>query len=252
MRNLEAELGKQLFVRSGPSIEPTAAAIALASCLAEALWMIEDAVSECRSPAQSLRLTSVPSFAVRWLAPRLARYYQRQDARPVQLDVSVDLRSAKEFDIAIRTGRGDWPDFESTRLIPVDVTPMLSPTLAARVRPESPVDLTKLPLLPHDDWLQWFRLAGVHSPDLRFCVSEYPTYELDAVAAVEGAGVALLSPTLFAPLVREGRLVQPFVNVMRGPDWHYLLLRRGETRAAVHEFRAWLQDEMFDRPGRHP
>jgi len=244
MRNLEAELGKQLFIRSGPNLEPTPAAVALASCLAEALRMIEDAVSDCRSSEQALRLTVVPSFVVRWLAPRLARYYQRNGATPIQLDVSTDVRPAHEFDMAIRTGRGDWPDFEVTRLIPVEVTPMLSPKLAASVRLKSPADLASLPLLPHDDWLLWFRGAGVHSPDPRFCASEYPTYELDAVAAVEGTGVALLSPILFASLVREGRLIQPFAEVMRGPDWHYLLLKAGEKRAAAHDFRAWLQDEI--------
>jgi LysR family glycine cleavage system transcriptional activator len=244
MRNLEADLGKRLFIRSGPKLQPTAAAIALAATLAEALRMMEDAVGSYRRSGQPLRLTVVPSFAARWLAPRLARYYKRRNATPIQLDVSIDVRPRREFDMAIRTGRGEWPDFEVTQLMPVDVTPMLSPTLAASVRLESPCELTKLPLLPHDDWPQWFRHAGVRSPRLRFSASTYPTYELDAVAAAEGTGVALLSPTLFASLVREGKLVQPFTEVLQGSSWHYLLLKPGERRAAVQDFRAWLHEEI--------
>jgi DNA-binding transcriptional LysR family regulator len=77
-------------------------------------------------------------------------------ATPLQLDVSIDVRPGREFDMAIRTGHGDWPDFEVTQLMPVDVTPMLGPQLAASVRLESPRDLTKLPLLQHDDWPLWF------------------------------------------------------------------------------------------------
>jgi LysR family transcriptional regulator, glycine cleavage system transcriptional activator len=244
MRSLEAELGKQLFIRSGPKLRPTPAAIALAATLAEALRMMEDAVGSYRRSGQPLRLTVVPSFAARWLAPRLARYYKRRNATPIQLDVSIDVRPGRDFDMAIRTGRGDWPDFEATQLMPVDVTPMLSPTLAASVGLQSPRDLTKLPLLPHDDWPLWFRHAGVRSPRLRFCASAYPTYELDAVAAAEGTGVALLSPALFASLVRDGKLLQPFTEVLRGSSWHYLLLKPDEARAAVRDFRAWLQEEI--------
>src|SRR5262245_53404524 len=124
MRNLEADLGKRLFIRSGPKLEPTAAAVALSSCLAEALHMMQAAVAECRGSAQSLRLTAVPSFATRWLAPRLVRYRARPHAVPIQLDVSSELRAPADFDMAIRTGDGHWPEFELTRLIPVDVTPM--------------------------------------------------------------------------------------------------------------------------------
>jgi LysR family glycine cleavage system transcriptional activator len=244
MRNLERELGKKLFVRSGPALQPTPRAMALADSLAEALGLMEDAVRICRRSAEPLRLTAIPSFAARWLAPRLKHFYQRRDATPIQLDVSVEVRAGREFDMAIRTGRGNWPEFELTRLMPVDFTPMLSPTLAGSVRLRSPADLAKLPLLAHEDWPLWFRRAGVRPPRLRFSAGAYPTSDLDAVAAVEGSGVALLSPTLFSSLVREGKLVQPFTEIMQGPSWHYLLLKPNETRVSVQAFRSWLQEEM--------
>jgi LysR family glycine cleavage system transcriptional activator len=121
---------------------------------------------------------------------------------------------------------------------------MLSPALAASTRCESPADLMRLPLLPHDQWLHWFRRVGVNARNLRFCPDDYSTYELDAAAAIEGAGVALLSPTLFASLLQEGKLIQPFAAVMQGPGWHFLLLKPGEARASVHDFRCWVQDEI--------
>jgi LysR family transcriptional regulator, glycine cleavage system transcriptional activator len=168
----------------------------------------------------------------------------RPDAAPIQVDASIELRTADQFDIAIRTGLGDWPDFEMIRLMPVDATPMLSPSLAATVRLSSPDDLAQLPLLPHDDWDRWFLEAGARALKLNFGADEYPTHELDASAAVEGAGVALLSPTLFASLIDDGKLVQPFAHVVRGPGWHYLLLRIGEARPAVRSFSSWLQEEV--------
>jgi LysR family glycine cleavage system transcriptional activator len=242
IRNLEAELGTRLFQRSGPRLQATAAAIALAARVADSLRDVQAAVDICRGDTQTLRVTAPPSFASRWLAPRLARYHQRADAVAIHVDCSAELRASSDFDVAIRTGEGAGPAFVGTRLLPVEATPMLSPSLAATL--SSPTDLAKLPLLAHDDWPQWFAHAGAHVPRLRFCAVEYPTHELDAAGAIEGAGVALLSPTLFASALREGKLVQPFPAVLAGPKWHYLLLNPAARRPAVQGFRAWLEAEL--------
>lgn len=241
IRDLEAELGVALFRRSGPTVTPTEAGAALAARVDRALGLLRAAVEECRGAAEPLRVTAVPTFAMRWLTPRLAAYHALPDAVPIRLDVTAELRPAEGFDIAIRTGPGDWPGLEATALMPVEAAPMLSPALAAGL--SSPADLAVLRLLPHPDWPRWFREAGVAAPDLRFYADDYPTHELDAAAAIEGAGVALLSPRFFTPLLRDGKLVQPFPHVIRGPAAHYLLLRPGEARPAVLRFRDWLEEE---------
>lgn len=244
IRNLEAELGISLFDRSGPRLQATAAAVTLAGRVADALRDVQAAVDACRGDTQTLRVTATPSFASRWLAPRLARYHRRADAVPIQVDCAAELRAGDDFDVAIRTGLGAWPNFVVSRLLPVEATPMLSPSLAETAKLSSPADLARLPLLAHDDWPRWFQHAGVRISRLRFCADEYPTHELDAAAAIEGAGVALLSPTLFASALREGKLVQPFGEVMAGPKWHYLLLNPLARSPAVQGFRAWLEAEL--------
>jgi LysR family glycine cleavage system transcriptional activator len=127
--------------------------------------------------------------------------------------------------------------------MPIEATPMLSPALAATAKLSSPADLATLPLLPHDGWQRWFHEAGVEAPGLRFYADDYPTHELDASAAIEGAGVALLSPWFFGPLLRDGKLVQPFPHIIRGPAAHHILLQPGEARPVVLRFRNWLRDE---------
>jgi LysR family transcriptional regulator, glycine cleavage system transcriptional activator len=242
IRNLEAEMNTRLFERSGPRLQATGAAITLAARVAAALSDMHAAVAVCRGDTQTLRVTAPPSFASRWLAPRLAGYHQRADAVPIQIDCSAEVRASADFDVAIRTGVG--PESFSGRLLPVEATPMLSPSLAATVKLSSPADLAKLPLLPHDDWPRWFHHVGVRASRLRFCADEYPTHELDAAAAMEGTGVALLSPTLFASALREGKLVQPFPEVIAGPKWHFLLLNPAASVPAVQGFRAWLEAEL--------
>ena len=244
IRNLEAQLRTILFKRSGPKLESTTTARRLADRLAEALQQMQNAVEDCQTHVAPLRVTAPPSFAARWLAPSLRRYHALADAPATQIDVSMELRAAQQFDVAIRTGLGDWAGFEVTPLAPLDATPMLSPALAATCQLTSPADIARLPLLPNPDWPRWFREAGVQPRRLRLCPDDFPTHELDAAAAVEGAGVALLPPLLFSTHLQQGSLVQPFAHLIRGPTWHCLLIRSSGAHPAAAGFRAWLQREL--------
>lgn len=243
IRTLEAELGQPLFTRSGPRVIATPAAEILAGRIREALNGVAEALNEFQAAAPPLRVTAPPTFASRWLAPRLARY-PAGGGRGVELDVSTDMREPDAFDVAIRTGRGGWAGLEEFRLTPVEVTPMLAPSLLKQHALASPEALAGFELLPHPDWEHWFREAGSTMPaDLRFAAVDYPTHELNANAALAGAGVALLSPSLFRPLVEEGRLIAPFASVLRGPAWHFALLRQGDARPEPRHFCAWLCEE---------
>ena len=195
------------------------------------------AVSDCRGGAEPLRLTVVPTLAGRWLTPRLPGYHRMPDAVPVRLDVSAELRPRETFDVALRTGLGNWSGFEAIPLMPVEVTRRCS------VRPWLPRSSCRSQLILLRCRCSRTRIgrngsaeAGAEHLNLRFYADDYSTHELDAAAAIESTGVALLSPILFAPLVSEGKLVQPFQHVMRGPNWHYVLLDPRETSATG----AWL------------
>lgn len=245
IRGLEADLKTRLFHRSGPRLTPTVAGLKLAQRVGEALRVIHDAVEEYVETAESLRVTAVPTFAMRWLMQRLPHYRALPGALPVELDASTELRPSESFDVAIRTGTGHWPDLDATALLPVEATPMLNPALAASARVSCPADLASLALLPHDDWPRWFQESGAAAPGLKFCADDYSIHELNAMSAVEGTGVALLSPTFYGPLLKSGQLQQPFAHTLKGPKWHYVLLKTGEKRPAVLRFRDWLQQQAL-------
>ena len=69
----------------------------------------------------------------------------------------------------------------------------------------------------------------------------------EGAAALEGAGVALLSPRLYAQHLAEGKLMQPFSTVLTGPAWHHVLVKSGDRRPNVKAFVDWLLHE--DVPG---
>lgn len=248
IRTLEAELGQPLFMRVGTRVVPTEAAIVLAGRVREALENINEALGEFRSFAPRLKLTAPPTFASRWLAPRLPQY-SAAGGIGIDLDISTDVRDSQTFDVAIRTGTGGWPGLREFPLFPVDVTPMLAPALLGSRAIGAPADLAGFPLLPHPDWDRWFLEAeGAVPGNLRFVEVDYPTHELNATAALEGLGVALLSPALFQPLLAEGRLLAPFPCVLRGPAGHFALMRNDDMRAPVLHLCEWLvqQAQAFD------
>jgi LysR family glycine cleavage system transcriptional activator len=121
---------------------------------------------------------------------------------------------------------------------------MLSPSLLGTRKLAAPEALADFALLPHPDWQQWFKEAQCATPQgLRFLAVDYPTHELDANAALAGVGVALLSPSLFRPLLTEGRLIAPFPYVLSGPAWHFALMRSNDARQAPRQLCAWLCEQ---------
>ena len=240
MRKLEAQLGVTLFVRHGPQLAVTREGVLLAGKVDEAMSTIRAALDECSQTTRALRVTCAPAFAARWLVPRLTAYHAREDAEPVALDVTDALLTPPEFDVAIRSGTGPWPGFESVELLPELGTPMLSPGLAGR-RAMTPARLLELPLIPDTRWPRWLALAGLANAQPTFAPTRFTSYELEAAAAAKGAGVALLSPFLYADLVAEGALLAPFDVVVEGPARYWALWR---TDAAMPQFVQWLRESM--------
>ncbi|HJR74082.1 MAG TPA: LysR substrate-binding domain-containing protein [Luteimonas sp.] len=241
IRTLERELGKALFMRRGPRVAPTGAAIELAAQIDRAIAEIDGALGEFRDARPLVRVTAPPSFASRWLAPRLVHFQAAHPDVAIELDVSVDLRPKDAFDVAVRTGNGSWPGFDARPLFPVDLTPMLSPAMAGRHRLARASDLERFVLLPHPGWPRWLRETGHVEDDRSFLYSaiEYPSHELNADAAAAGAGVALLPRSLFRSVQAERKLLAPFDHAL-AEEWHFVLLRGGERRPEAIAFSQWL------------
>ena len=241
MRNLEASLGVTLFERHGPRLSVTDQGLLLAAKVDEALATIQTALDQCRGTTHRLRVTCAPTFASRWLVPRIEAYYALPDSQPIALDATDTLRTPDQFDVAIRSGNGRWPGFSAVELLPDQGTPMLSPALLDNENPISPQRLLELPLIPDGRWAKWFELAGLPDAVPTFGSTRFASYELEAIAALKGAGVALLSPFLYGDLVSDGALIAPFETIVEGPASYWALWR--EHTQPPH-FVQWLQREL--------
>lgn len=241
VRALEAQIGVELFRRSGPRLITTDRAKALAQRLEHALSLMHLAVDDCRRVKHPLRVTCAPTFAGRWLLPRLAAYHPMPGADPIVLDNSKGLLPDGAFDVAIRNGIGPWPGYGGVKLVADLGTPMLSPKWLPDSGRFTVQRLLKVPLLPDPRWADWLKLAGVPNAKARFLGTRFPSYELEAQAAAEGLGAALISPVLFAGLREQKLLIAPFSWTVEGPSSYWLLWT---NEAAASHFVTWLKAQF--------
>jgi LysR family glycine cleavage system transcriptional activator len=214
---------------------------ALGQRLDHALSLIRVAVDEFRRVKHPLRVTCAPTFAARWLVPRLVTYHTLPGANAIALDASQTLSPPGSFDVAIRSGAGPGPGYEAVRLMSEQGTPMLSPKWLARRGRLNVKRLLEVPLIPDPRWTEWFKLAGVPKARPEFVTTRFPNYELEAQAAVQGVGAALLSPTLFADLTAQRALVAPFPWVVEGPASYWLLATK---ESAETHFVSWMKSQF--------
>ena len=242
IRSLESEIGKPLFARNGPRIRLNGDGETLARRTRAIMVLAHAAIAELQS-VRSLRLTVTPTFASRWLAAHLPDFEARYPDIAIEIDVSADIRDPGRHDIAIRSGDGGWPD--ATPLFAVEATPMLSPQLLHGQPLAEPSDLARFPMIPSSDWPRWFAGQQLAPPDMRAAQrTSYPSQDLAAQAVLEGKGVALLSPRLFAAELASGRLIQPFSFTLSGPDRYWLVEPGSDRNSAAQSFRDWLLETI--------
>lgn len=256
---LEDHLGAALFRRTKRSVALTdAGRIILPDIQAGFEWLGRalDKVST-HAATKTLTISVAPSFASKWLLPRLDRFsalYPEIDIRISATMALVDFRK-DEADLAIRFGKGPYPGLDTEKLFPEALTPMCSSELLNGKHPlKTPDDLRHFRLLhdmsiPGGDgqlrWAQWLSTAGA----VKVNPNRGPRFslaELAFQAAIDGGGVVLGRVALAADDVAAGRLVCPF-DVMVPLDVSYFLVlpARNRDRAEIAAFRSWLRAEAL-------
>ena len=260
IKGLEEQLGVQLFRRLPRGLLLTEEAQRYAPALRAAFEQIAAATEQlCASgTGGALMLSTVPSFAAKWLVPRLGRF---RAAHPeIDLRISASLRlvdfAREDFDVAVRMGRGNYPGLRVDALFGEVMFPVCSPGLLTGPKPLGrPEDLRHHVLLHDVDvfasafssvpqaWRLWLERAGVHDID----VERGPVFEDSAMlldAAIEGQGVALGRSALVAADLAAGRLVKPFDISLPFELTHYLVCPEATAdRPRIAAFRAWLLAE---------
>ena len=209
---LEQSLGVTLLHREGRSVALSEAGRRLHAGTTRHLRAIGDAAELVRPRKQRIRLTTVPSFAVRWLVPRLQRFTDQRPEVEVQVDADprlMDLATG-DFDLAVREGQGRYPKTASELLFPLEVQAVCTPAYAVETFGADTARGWRRARLLHEVghpwWRDWLHQAGVTGVDASRGLHFSHTV-MTIAAALEGQGVALVPPQFVETELREHRLV---------------------------------------------
>jgi LysR family glycine cleavage system transcriptional activator len=198
-----------------------------------------------------------PSFAAKWLVPRLDRFRAAHSQLDVRIDANDDLVDFRHdgVDVAVRYGSGAYPGLRSDCLFDELVVPVCSPALLTGAHPiRTPEDLRHHALLHLDwrmedeaapNWRMWLLAAGVEGID----PTRGPRFNYESMAvqaAIEGHGVTLADRVLVADDLAAGRLVMPFELSLPGPTRFCYFLVSPESTAdlpKIAAFRDWILAE---------
>ena len=248
---LESRLNLQLFRRKGRRIQLTQEGQSYAQVVRRALELIAKETRRLsRKPRRdTLVVSTVPSFAVKWLAPRLQRFQQANEGLDLRILTSYEHTDFERdgIDVAVRYGAGDWQDMHVQRSAEEEVFPVCGPQFLEREDLRQPVDLLRAPLLHGEvteGWDDWFELAGVALS----APPEGPRFKDSCAliqAAIDGQGVTLAQGSLVASDLREGRLTRPFPMALQSHYAFYMVCPpKALQKAKVAAFRDWVSAEM--------
>jgi LysR family transcriptional regulator, glycine cleavage system transcriptional activator len=257
IRLLEERLECRLFHRLTRSVSLTQEGVRLAPAVADAFARISVALAELRrvSAGSPLTVSVMPSFAVKWLIPKLSRFralHPEIDVRIAAEDRRADFVT-DDVDIAVRFGVGHYPGVHSELILHEDIFPVCSPTLLRDIPPPTcPEDLLKLPLL-HDrrpaageDWSSWLSALGVGLPVPAGGMT-FNQQDMVLQAAMANQGVALSRTHLVVDDLKAGRLVKPLTDKVHANLAYYLVcLGEALETPKVAAFRAWMLSEAAE------
>ena len=254
IKELEEYFSKPLFIRRNRKVELNSEGRRLLDSLSRVFDVIEAACSEVTlAPnAQVLAVHCAPSFAAKWLSPRLARFIKANPTISIRLTSGpepIDLIRNREIDIAISY----QATLGSAGVIHIplgreDILPMCSPKIL-NAKNSARLQISQLTLIDSSinqmTWNKWFeinKLVQSAQPRLSF-----DRAALSISAAVDGLGVVLESSRLAERELSRGELVEIGANQFKSikEETHFLSYRSGEkSNKKIKLFQEWLLNEI--------
>jgi LysR family glycine cleavage system transcriptional activator len=244
IRALEGRLGRRLFTRAGPRVTLTDDGVLLANRVRTGLSLIEEAFDTGDGTAAPLRVSVLPAFVDRVLAPHLGSLARRFP------EVSFDIRSSSqlaniaddEVDLGIRFGPGDWAGLQCLKLGDDTIFPVASPAFVAAHPNAEFEDLLTEHLIEHpgSSLRLWLSAAGLHELRPRSRLA-FDDAGMALRAAAAGNGVVMARGILAAGDLANGSLVRLSPHEATAEYAYWCAWRATARRAAlIGEVAAWL------------
>lgn len=249
IHQLESLLDIALFERVRQRVVITDAGRLFLNDVSKVITGLKDATSRvmaCGGNTGLLNLAVLPTFATRWLMPRLADFLEKHPGVTINLAtrlVPFDFES-EPFDAAIHYGLPNWPGTSAHHLMAEETVPVCSPKYKKEHGIRRPADLARAVLLHQtsrtDAWNEWFEMMHTSSTHaLRG--PRFEQFTMIAQAAICHLGVALLPKLLIEEELSSGKLVLLFDRPIRSTNSYYLVVPEAKTSSLLTAaFRQWI------------
>jgi LysR family glycine cleavage system transcriptional activator len=252
VKELELAIGTELFRRVGRGVTLTMAGRNLASDLAIDLKNIQSTILRAISAGEmgtALRIACLPTFASRWLIPRLPAFFRENP--DIELSLSTRLQpfdlASEHFDMAIHFGQANWPEGQLVPLCSEQLIAVASPELAERHMLETITDLQTAPILHLTErptaWLDFFAEIGM--PMQGALKGKYfDQFNMVIAGATASLGVALLPSYLIETELDTGALIQISDAAMQTDNQYFLVSPLGDSNASVKRLQSWMHSQV--------
>lgn len=258
IRQLEDHLGVPLLRRVGRNVVVTEAGEACLPGIREGFDRLTAALALAETfqdDDHTITVSAPPSFASKWLLPRLGRFQQANPGVDLRIIASSQLANFQNdrVDIAIRYGAGRYPDLTVEQLMSETVFPVASPALLKDRPIKVPADLRDHVLLHNDShhrdhsgptWPMWLKAAGEGETNPGVRGPRFTLSSLAIEAAAQGEGITLAKAALADNDLKTGRLVRLFEQATP-TDFAYFIVgpARNFRHAKVKTLIDWLHTE---------
>lgn len=264
VRSLEELLGITLFYRQSSGkkrLKLTELAEQILPDIQIGFDYLSKAVNKAKvtSAKQKLTVAISPTFASKWLLPRINSF---QQAYPeIEINFDTDLKpvdfNTHGIDIAVRYGTGNWSGLVSEKLMGEEIFPVCSPSFYEMYKSkwknlENLIDIPLIHCLSMDSnssfitWNKWFKLNNI------IYANKDNGLKINNSAgvlqlAIEGHGVALARSVIACKDLEEKRLVRLFPEINCISPLAYYVVYREEslTSPNLKAFKQWLIQEIL-------
>jgi LysR family glycine cleavage system transcriptional activator len=254
IKALEGYIQVPLFRRNGRRVEVTEEGLELLPAVRAGLEQLESAMQQIKHHRRAgpLQITLLSSFLQIWLLPRIRSFRRKYPNIELRFHTSRELVdfSRTSNHVAIRFGRGDYPNLHSEKLLDDWLVPVASPDLIKQYGLlERGANLAKFPLLESGDepWRVWAQAGEEAAWQTRA-----PSIEDSAgllAAAEEGLGYALGRWTLVSRALHKGTLQRAGAGALPyGLSYYFVCPKTFLTLPKVAQFREWIFAAARDFP----
>jgi LysR family glycine cleavage system transcriptional activator len=226
VRRLEADLGFKLFFRKARGLALTDTGRNYRAPIQRALALIDDATRKLRPQNRKIIVSVTPSFASKWLVPRLGSFEQTHPDIEVQTVASeqvADFRTDR-IDLAIRQGHPPFGDGPNTDLLtPLELCAVCSPAYSGKSGEIIQIeDFTSFRLI-QDSHNHWDSLLAGGGENLAFRKIQFNQTAHAMDAAVNGRGIALVPRLLANAEIAENKLVEIWRDTRPDQPGYYIV-----------------------------